>query len=499
MAYIRVPETIKFKKVLEKLSLSPSSYKTFIFKNSNYYLLRDLIIKESLIKGQEVGSLSYINNSPYYFIRTKALQEYFVLPKLDDEESVIPILPHKFKNLDIKEGDFLIVKDGNIGEVAFVNQNLPNYMLCGGMYKFQVEKSLRFYIFAFLKNSFFKEQIYNMTSKGATLKHAKTYWLDAKIPFPNQSNKQEIIQYISILMKAIINREEEIKKKHTLILALIEKELKSNQKNVCSYNYPTIKNIAKTSRLDAGFYCEKLFLIQSLIKNYKYGYLNLKELGFSIKRGQNLQVSCIGKSIYSAKEKNNFYKLIKPEFISEYGTILKIQYLGNKNKLSTLRKGDIIFGAEGFKKGRSIMIEDNIQNTITNIHGIIINNKTDDVLTSVLVKCFLDYLRKKGVIDYLAVGGNGGSLAINYFDYVLFPNIPLPKKREIAKLYHNPININKEKLNLNHFEEYDKKVIIDSGILQLDQQLKKLKKIINKCVHKIAMDETIHINFDFIS
>lgn len=45
-----------------------------------------------------------------------------------------------------------------------------------------------------------------------------------------------------------------------------------------------------------------------------------------------------------------------PKFLSKYGTVDKVEYLGNPNSLKTLKKGDLIFGAEGFEKGRSIVI-----------------------------------------------------------------------------------------------------------------------------------------------
>ena len=95
-------------------------------------------------------------------------------------------------------------------------------------------------------------------------------------------------------------------------------------------------------------------------------------MGFSLSRGQNLQISNIGNSIYSKKKHKNFYTLILPKFISKYGTVDSIEYLGNSKCLKTLKKGDLIFGAEGFEKGRSIVIIEEQEKVITNIHGITI-------------------------------------------------------------------------------------------------------------------------------
>ena len=67
---------------------------------------------------------------------------------------------------------------------------------------------------------------------------------------------------------------------------------------------------------------------------------------------------------------------------------------------------------------------------ITNIHGITIQHKNKDINLSVFVKLFLDYLRNKGLIDLYAVGGNGGSLAQKYWDSIPFPLFPEEKRFE---------------------------------------------------------------------
>ena len=51
-----------------------------------------------------------------------------------------------------------------------------------------------------------------------------------------------------------------------------------------------------------------------------------------------------------------YYTLILPKFLSVYGTAFTKEYLGNPNDLKVLKKGDIIFGAEGNEKGMSLAI-----------------------------------------------------------------------------------------------------------------------------------------------
>ena len=75
--------------------------------------------------GNEVGSINYISISSHYFIRAKALQNEYFLPILDNETAV-PIRPQVFSNFNLKEGDILISKDSNIGEIVILDKNYPN-------------------------------------------------------------------------------------------------------------------------------------------------------------------------------------------------------------------------------------------------------------------------------------------------------------------------------------------------------------------------------------
>lgn len=156
-------------------------------------------------------------------------------------------------------------------------------------------------------------------------------------------------------------------------------------------------------------------------------------MGFSLNRGQNLQESNIGKSIYFDAYHKCFYNIILPTNFSDYGTINKVSYLGNKNKLKTLNKGKIIFGAEA--TFRSIVICKNTENYVANIHGITLYQNY--LTLSIFIKCFMDYLANKGVIE---VGRNGGSLAQKYWEIIPFSDFSETKQQEIAKFYHNPID-----------------------------------------------------------
>jgi type I restriction enzyme S subunit len=495
--YIDIPKTITYNDVIENnFSLSANQYKKLLIKNKNLLEVRDFLTRDLTRDdlGSEVGSINYIDKSPKYFLRTKALQPHFFLPEFT-KESLIPIKPQVFKNMDLKEGDLIISKDSNIGEIVILDKDYPNIMLSGALYKLPVKDECRYYLLAFIKHQLFREQLDFIVPSGATIRHAKTLFLNVKIPMPNK-NQKDTIKYISLLTKAIINKEKEIRNKHKLILEKIENELKQNQKpNKFKFSYPTFEEIKQTTRLDTGLYTREFKEIDFLIKNYKGGYKNIYELGFTLSRGQNLQISNIGKSIYSKKYYPNFYTLILPKFLSKYGTIIKEEFLGNKNNLKILKQGDLIFGAEGFEKGRSFVVIEDKEKIITNIHGITIKKQRNtDLVSSIFIKTILDFLRSKNIIEALAVGGNGGSLAQKYWDIISFPLFPEEKQKEISLLYHNPnINYDLSNATLDNFLEIDNEFNQKAGIYELDKTIKQLKTVLNNAIDKIANDEEVEI------
>lgn len=356
-SYVKTPTAISFSDIVEKeFTLSSSQYMDLVMPNENFLYVKDFLSRPLQRKdlGVEVGSLNYIGKSTHYFLRTKALQQHSFLPEITGE-TALPIIPNCFVRMNLIKGDLIISKDSNIGEIVILDKDYPNFMLSGALYKLPVSDK-KFYLLAFIKHNIFREQLDFMVPKGATIRHAKTLFLDCKIPMPN-INADETIKFVELLTQAIINKEQLIKERHEKILQQIEQELLNNQKsNEFKFELPTINEIENTGRLDTNLYREHFKQIVFQIQNYTKGFQTIHELGFSLSRGQNLQVSNIGDSVYSKKKYKNFYTLMLPKFLSKYGTVDKVEYLGNPNSLKTLKKGDLIFGAEGFEKGRSIVI-----------------------------------------------------------------------------------------------------------------------------------------------
>jgi type I restriction enzyme S subunit len=477
-----------------KSNFAPSQLTVFDIPNKNRVDVSEMLDRKLRLgdKGVEVGSINYIGASSFYFMRARALQSEYYSPFFDSD-TISPIRPQVFVDYNLKKGDLIISKDSNIGECIILDKDYPNFMLSGALYKLPISKR-KLYLFAFLKHSYFREQLSLIVPRGSTIRHAKTLFLKCKIPLSDEI----IIKYVELLVQSILNKEAIIKLKHHQIFEKITMELIKHQKSEqFVYEYPKYSTIQNNKRIDAGIYSEYLYKNNFIIRNYKLGFSDIKKLGFMVNRGQNLQVSCIGSSIYSDEYIKGFYTIIKPSHLSTYGTDFSREYLGNSRELKVLKKGDIIFGAEGFQKGRSMVVIDDKVKTITNIHGIIFHHICGDIDLSIFVKCFLDYLRNLGLIDIFAVGGNGGSLAMSYWDNISIPKFPKEKQKEVSKLYYNTINYPTD-INMDNFLEKDQQWNRESGILDIDKSIKKTKEYLDVLLDKIINNKKITITFDFL-
>ena len=101
----------------------------------------------------------------------------------------------------------------------------------------------------------------------------------------------------------------------------------------------------------------------------------------------------------------------------------------------------------------------------------------------------LDWYRGKGIIDAIAVGGNGGSFSTKYWKFLHIPFFTDDKQKEIAKLYSNQIDKHLEHIlgfDIENFENVDKGITKESGILELDLQIKNIQETINNEIKKLV-------------
>jgi len=496
MNNFRIPSAIAQSEILaNEASFSPGMYRQLIMPARHVEKISSLLDPaKTFDRGVEPGSIWYLRRSPTFLIRTKALQDhsYLIYPKGD---SITPVNPRVFHGPNLTDGDILMSKDSNVGECAMIDgSRWQNHMFSGGIVRLHPAID-RYYFFGFLKHPIFKAQLQAKAARGSTITHAKTLWLDCLIPFPGGNNSKRVMEYVSALTQAIVEKEREIRSKNRLIDSLIRSELEHGQNpaRTFSYQLPRVNEIRDFTRLDAAIYSEDTKAKLFLIENYKRGSATYRQLGFEVTRGQNLQVSCIGTSIYSDEAKPDFYRLVAPTDISEYRTVRRFRYLGNWRSLSLLDQGDVVFGAEGFCKGRVLILAETMQRTLTNIHGVIFHRTDSNLTKGIFLGCFLGYLRNVGLVDAIGAGGSGGSLAIGYFDHVPIPKFSDDKQAAIAQLYHNPLITPTGEPTLGTFVEWHRKWNESLGIWELDREMKALQQTLSDVQERIIQGETFEV------
>ena len=509
MEYVLIPEEIKITEIEENnCALSPILFKRINLKNKNVKPISELMTGKPT-PGKEVGSLAYTRlKSGCQFLRTKSINEDSFILDINTVGSSEYIIPSYFnlnkgKNNEriVNTNDLLFVTGGNVGEVA-ISQFGGNIIFSSHILKMPIS-NFKYYVFAFLKNSFCKAQANfgPIGSIAALDSFSVDTLLDIKIPFPNQSDKNQVITFVELLVQAIINKENEINRKQNQLIYLIEKEIISNQiKSKFNYEYPTIREIEQTStRLETGMYSIDFKQLDYYLSNYSGGTSNLEELNYKVSRGQNLQISSIGKSFYSSEEKKGFYRLALSHNFSENATIGKYVYLGNKNALKQIKKGDVIFSCRGVQFGRLLIFCENVGNTITNIDNLHIRNDKSFIEHKIFVGLFFNYLRFKGHLHRIAISGSGANSLTQYqINLVKFPNFEDTKIKEVSKLYYHDIKNDFTDVKSGNFRDYDNKWNMSAGIFQLDISIKQMKEKLNTIIDLIILDKKVDVDFKFL-
>lgn len=491
MSYIR---TLKFVSTSDieanEYSFSPSNYEGVVVSNKDKLQVRDILDRElkSSDKGIEVGSNCYISKSPFFFIRTKALQADYLLPQIDSV-STISILPRCYKEKFLKKGDLLISKDSNIGETVILDKDYDNFMISGGLYKLPISK-YKYYLLAFLKTEFFKRQLSALVSKGSTLKHAKTLFLDCYIPFP-KNNEQ--ISYVESLVKALIDKEIKIKSKSNEIDSLIRNEINNNQKNIKSkISYPTLNQIIDNSRLDTGTYTLEFKKIDFQFKNYSNGFYLIPE--------KNIQSGNTPTERRISGEGEYEYLWITPTSISDFGTILKPESIrckqNNLNSNALLIINRTSRGEEGEYVGIASFYDYSIYGKGQHNQGIYkITGLPDSELF--FIACCLNSSLWRKYCGRLSLGSKMKEIKSSQLATIPFPNFPESKKTLINNLYFNVPTILDKKIETNEkYLSHDSKWNDNSGIFQLNQSYLKTKKHLLNIITKLIQGEQLELVYE---
>ena len=491
--YAQIPKTISYNSINDTV-LSSGTYRIVKFGEEVITKKLSSLLETQLKRthlGLEVGSSAYTTTSSHYFIRTQSLTENSYILSVED---AVPILPQFFKGKGLKCGDIIISKDGNIGEICIADKDYPNYMLSGALYKLPIRSHLKYYVFSYIKNKIFREQLDCLVPKGATLRHAKQLFLDCDIIFPKNSKGKidnSVIKYAELLTKAIINKESLIKVRHQRIMQIIEKELKDNQLYSYEYKYPSLSQI-KDTRIDAGQYCKEFKEKESFITNYKQGFTYLDKIGLKFIPGPSLEMKILKVRLDSEKPLPGYNRLITPTIITNYGVTTKNTYIGTPHKVKTIKKYDILFGESG--TGRTMVFLDDDKYVINNAHAHVLRPEKCSNIMAISIRCILQYYKEIGYTDYMTVGGAGGHLSPSYFDRVPVPNFPETIKLKLKQLYYSESAI-PSGLNILEFEKADNEFNKTAGIYELDKTCKILKERLSNLFDCIMNGKPVTIGF----
>ncbi|WP_233707613.1 hypothetical protein [Helicobacter cetorum] len=475
----------------------PSEYRKVYITNKHQKTISELIEYENV--GAQIDISQYLTFKSGYYLGTISCMNSLIYDGLKGE-NISPIIYQKSPK-KLQKGDIVISRNASLGKISFINDN-SKIILNGGLSVLKIKDLFKYYVSAFFVVDYGTEYLTCLTSGGGTQQNAKRQnLLDVPIPFPtinNNQKPQDIETLVSLIVQNIIDKEQQIKNKNTLIDDLIEEELQTNQQqNSFSYSYPTINEIKEETRLDTGLYEKEFKKMDFLIRNYENGFFKLLSK-YEASRGQNLQVSNIGESIYSETQKDNFYRLFTNVELSDDRTISNYRWLGNKNKLKLIPPKTIFLSADG-TVGRCIYLS-NMSKTITNIHPWNINRirKTESEFEDVFVAMFLGFLYKKNFYEKIKDKANGGGIKLNHLErYIKIPNFPKYKQQEIAKEYYNPLGKNNNILTLQNYLEKEKERNKNIGIFQLNMEIFELKERLSDLIHKIITEEKIEIVLDY--
>jgi type I restriction enzyme S subunit len=454
--------------------------------------MRDLLDPSSPFdKGTEPGSVHYLPQAPCRLIRTKALQEHSCLlyPKGD---AITAVNPKVFVDYGLSDGDILMSKDSNVGEVAMVDgQRWRDCMFSSGVVRLNPVID-RNYLFAFLKHPLFKAQLRAKAPRGATITHAKALWLDCLIPFPRQPDADRVTAYVSALALAIVEKEKAIRERADTIRTLIADELLRNQRpGAFRFAHPSMARLRQSGRLDAAIYDHEYMSKIHLVENYARGHFTPLQAGFTVTPGPSLEIKLLRTRLDSDHPKPGFYALLLPTNISEYGTLNAVPFLGTPRKLPLLQRGDVLFGEAGFQKGRSLVLLDDIPKCTTNAHGLCARRSDCDIETSVYFRCVFDWYRSMRLVDLMAVGGSGGHFSPEYFEYVKIPDFPPDARSAIVSLYHRSAPPPRGEPVLKTFVDRHSEWNASLGIWELDREMKLLQVELRRVQEQIISGEAV--------
>lgn len=473
----------------ERKALSARDYRELQISNSNVKKLSTLLIDDPK-QGKEIGSPYYMKKSTHRFLKTVNISENFLVDLSTIEyckpgNSVFP-----------KKNEILIVKDGvgnGLGNVALYPYNNDDNMdsISSGLISINVKEKLKYYVLAMLKSQHFKDFIDLNTAQGSTIRHSQKIALEYNVPFPvseNNISTENVIKLVDGIMKNIISKEKQIKKKEYKINEIIYNELKNNQK-VGGYKqtHTRISLIKEKNRLDSGLYERKYKELEFLIENYKNSFFTIPKDKF--KSGSTPKIR-----IFNPKNSN--FNWVTPTLITDNGfykpyTSINMKTNNNLSKDSILIINRTSKGKKGEYVGIACYYPICKYGKGHHNQGIYrIEDYTKE--EKLFIVCLLNSDLYRKLCGCISIGSKMKEMKVTDFSELKFLDFKVDRRNEVIREYYNEVN--KEKINLDNYINYNKNRNQSLGIFQNSYELVELRKKLDEIIHKIIFKEEIKVD-----
>lgn len=398
-----------------------------------------------------------------WFFRTQNLRPLFI----DGESNKVYISKKDSQKLQkniINKDDILITRTGaNFGDCAIYNLD---ELAIASSHVLIVRNSFfnQSFLAVFLNTKFGKIQMNKGMYGGLQPEIAPYYLKNIYVPIFPMEFQLEIQNLVKDSHKALEESKELYKKaEETLYLELgldpknpLQSLLDSktnNPTNSLNISIHTLKeSFLKTGRLDSEYYQSKYEDIEKMIRSYKDGFCNLKDLVNDISGG----------FAFSSDDYQDVGELVLIRINNIKNATLDLSnviYLKNEaynlSPKDKIKKGDILISMSG-SIGLSCVVRDDISAMVNQrILKISIKNFNSDVLV-LLLNSFICKMQ----FERIGTGGVQTNLSSIDMQNILIPKIDSTTQEKIAKYIQESFNLRKKS-----------KQLLDNAKIKVEEQI----------------------------
>lgn len=190
----------------------------------------------------------------------------------------------------VNDGDVIFCTDANIGDCCLFISDNESVSFYSGVIKlnFKNEK-YKYYVTAFMRDDYFREQLIAKTPKGTTIRHSGDLFMECLIP---DAPEEWVYSVVESLIKNIAYSEHCSEKKLRESECLIHEEIMIEK---FPYVNPSVKQLQSQARWDSGIFSNIVYQWKGNIRKYKRGFSNLEQFGFELKSGPNIAKRDLGR------------------------------------------------------------------------------------------------------------------------------------------------------------------------------------------------------------